>query len=262
VMCPPEAGAERGADRSVGVACRIARRGFEAIPHVSARTVRNRNHLEALLDRMSEAGITGGFFPGGDLDSPVGEYESAVELLAELASLPHSLTEIGVAGYPEGHRTIPDQTLVAALLEKQRVATFMSSENCFDPARLLTWLGELRSARVGLPLLVGVPGVVPVRRLAQALREYGLHSALRYLRKQHGMVSAVLRRRFSPTAMVEGIARRADEPELRIRGLHIFTFQEVAATERWRREYLRRLGSPSRNAGRQSHSPDTAVTDG
>jgi methylenetetrahydrofolate reductase (NADPH) len=239
VMSPPAAD---GTDRSVDAACRIARAGFQAMPHIAARCVRDRSHLEQLLARASEAGIKHGFFPGGDLDSPIGEYESAVALLRDLALVPHSLTEIGVAAYPEGHRAIPDETLIAALLDKQRVATFMSSENCLDPDRLLAWLDEMRAARVELPLRVGVPGVVPVRRLADALREYGLKSALRYLRHQHGMIASVLRRRFTPDEVVDGVASRASEAELGIQGLHLFTFQEVAATERWRTNYLRRLG--------------------
>jgi methylenetetrahydrofolate reductase (NADPH) len=229
VMCMPD----EGADRSVDVALRIAEAGFNAVPHLASRTVSRRFHLEELVARMREGGITGGFFPGGDGVVDPQHYESAVELIADLGELDHGLTEIGVAAYPESHRAIPRDKLLDALLEKQKVATFMSSENCFQADAIVSWLRELRGDGVTLPLLVGVPGVVPIRRLVDAMKEYGLGSALRYLRKQHGMVAAVARGKFAPDPLLRALIKLPGADELGIDGVHVFTFQEIAATARW-----------------------------
>jgi methylenetetrahydrofolate reductase (NADH) len=228
VMCPPA----QGANHSVAVASVLAGRGYDAVPHVAARTVSDKVHLQGLLRRMRESGISSAFFPGGD-GNPIGRYGSAVELLYDLSFLDHGLSEIGIAAYPEGHRVIPEQVLLGALLEKQPIATFMVSENCFDPQRILSWLEHVRATGVTLPLMVGVPGAVPIRRLLAACKEFGLQAALRYLRHQHGMVRSILGAKFSPADVVTVIATTSARTALGIAGIQFFTFNEVAATQRW-----------------------------
>lgn len=236
VVCP----AALGADVSVRFAINLARQGYKAIPHVAARTVRDVDHLRELLERMTSAGIRAGFFPGGDGKTQAGPYESAVDLLDDLGGLDHGLSEIGVTCYPEGHPAISRDVLLEVLLRKQRLASFMVSESCLDPSKTLLWLQKMRAAGVTLPLMVGVPGIVPIRRLFQAFTQFGLDAALSYLRKQHGMIRALARRRFSPAEVVFGLTPHALDPDLQIGQIHFFTFNEVAATEAWRTKVLDR----------------------
>ncbi|SRR6266487_1657726 len=234
VVCP----ATLGVDVSVSVAVELHERGYEAVPHVAARTVRDPDHLRRVLDRLAEVGITKAFFPGGDGKYPIGTYSSAVELLADLARTQHSLTDIGVTAYPQGHPFIPSEVLLEALRRKQEIATFMVSETCLDPETTICWLREMREAGVTLPLMVGVPGKVRVGELMKALRQFGLSSALGYLKKQHGMLGAILRRRFSRQEIVFGIAPYVHDEALQIERAHFFTFNEIAATEVWREGVL------------------------
>jgi methylenetetrahydrofolate reductase (NADPH) len=234
VVCP----AALGADVSVRFATEIANAGFDAIPHVAARTVRDRSHLRSLCDRMSDAGIMQAFFPGGDGKVPAGNYASAVELIRDLSDIEHPLVDIGVTCYPQSHPTIPNDVLIKALLEKQSVATFMVSESCLDPRLTIAWLRRVREEGVTLPLMVGVPGIVPIRRLLAAYEAFGLREARAFLKKQHGMLTALLRRRFSPKDVVFGMARAATEPQLGVDRIHFFTFNEIAETEAWRQRAL------------------------
>lgn len=248
VMCPPLPGRQsgsvdlkghlQGADSSVDVAIKVAALGHHAIPHLSAKTVRSRQHLRELLTRMNDADIHAGFFPGGDGVEPAGPYSSAVELLRDLADMEHHLSAIGVGSYPEGHREIPEDVLLEALLSKQSVATFMVSEICFEPEQTLSWLKTLRDSGVRLPLYVGAPGAVGMRKLMEQLKHWGVGSAVRFLRKQHGMMGAMLKGKFSPSEIVEGIAPSIGGDQLGIAGIHLYTLNDVAATEAWRREAL------------------------
>lgn len=252
VMCPPLPGRQsgsvmlqghlQGADSAVGVAAQVAALGHRVVPHITAKTVRSRGHLQELLSRMKEAGIDEGFFPGGDGTDPVGPYESAVELLDELGHMGHHLRELGVAAYPEGHREIPPDVLLDALLHKQAAATFMITEMCFEPAQTLSWLRQMRSAGVELPLYVGTPGAVGMRKLLEQLKHWGVGSAVRFLRKQHGMAAAILRRRFSPGEILDGIAPSAHDEELGIAGLQLFTLNDVAATQAWHSKAIAETG--------------------
>lgn len=236
IMCPPE----RGADHSVRVCIDLANAGFtELVPHIASRTVRDRLHLKELLSRMSDAGIRYGFFPGGDGKVPYGEYTSAVQLLEDLAEIDHGLQRIGIGCYPEGHRVIPDDVLMEALFRKQRVATHMISEICLDPDKILSWLHQMRTAGIKLPLWVGVPGIIPLSRLLDACKEYGLRAALRFLKKSHGLLGAVFRGQFQPETVISGLAPHFNDPELKIANVHLYTFNEVAKTAQWRSNKLK-----------------------
>jgi methylenetetrahydrofolate reductase (NADPH) len=45
---------------------------------------------------------------------------------------------------------------------------------------------------------------------------------------------------YSPDRLIEGLKPGFVDPESNIRGLHIYTFNEVEMTETWRREMLER----------------------
>lgn len=231
LMCPPD----KGADHTVEYCVDLANSGYtRVVPHIAARTVRDRQHLQALLQRMSDAGISSGFFPGGDGKEPYGTYTSAVELLEDLSEMDHGLKQIGIASYPEGHQAIPKDVLLDALMKKQRVATHMVTDTCLDSEKVLSWLRDVRSAGVDLPVWVGVPGIVPISRLVEACKEYGLAEAFRFLRKSHGIVGALIKGTFRPETVLSGLASHVEDSKLGIANAHLYTFNEVAKTAAWR----------------------------
>src|SRR5687768_7172545 len=64
------------------VAIELRQLGLEPIPHITARSLRNRKELEdkvALLSR--QAGVTGALVLAGDRDIPAGQYQSSLELI-------------------------------------------------------------------------------------------------------------------------------------------------------------------------------------
>ena len=42
--------------------------------------------------------------------------------------------------YPEGHPDIADDVLLATLLEKQRYASYMATQMCFNPDAITRWI--------------------------------------------------------------------------------------------------------------------------
>ena len=55
-------------------------------------------------------------------------------------------------------------------------------------------------------------------------------------------MSRLIRRPFTPDRLVRELAPCATDPAARVAGFHLYTFNEVARTERWRRAALARLG--------------------
>src|SRR4051812_7988541 len=149
---------KHGIDRSLEFAAPLRRLGHPVTLHVAARMVRDRAHLERILDRSAELGIDDFFVIGGDAPEPLGPYASAGELLEVLATHPLRPPSIGIAGYPEGHPLIAPDVLDAALDEKARAADYIVTQLCFDPEPLVEWLEHVRARGVKLPPYVGGAG--------------------------------------------------------------------------------------------------------
>lgn len=222
---------------------RAAARGYDPVPHVAARYVRDMDHLDDIATRLTEAGVTDIFVPGGDREEPVGEFESAFQLLTALAALGHEFSEVGIAGYPEGHDFLDDRTLAEAMAKKAPHATYITTQLCYDPDDVSDWIARLRDRGVDLPVEVGIPGVMKYQRLLTISQKVGVGDSIRFLQKTSGVLGFLRqlvgsRGTYTPDGLVDGLVPYAADPDFGVRGLHIYTFNQVADTERWRRERL------------------------
>jgi methylenetetrahydrofolate reductase (NADPH) len=223
-----------GLDRTIDVSVALAARGFHVVPHLAARMVAGRSHLERLVQRVEGSGIHEVFVVGGDADPPAGEYREAGDLLQELTGLPHPFVRVGIGGYPEGHPLIADDALLEALHRKQPFATHLVTQMCFDAGALARWVREIRAEGVDLPVVVGLPGVVERRKLAEISLRTGVGASLNYLRKHGRQIITLARsRRYDPTGLAGEVAEYAVDPALGIRGAHLFTFNQVEQTRDW-----------------------------
>jgi methylenetetrahydrofolate reductase (NADPH) len=141
-----------------------------------------------------------------------------------------------VGGYPEGHPLVREAALLDALRRKQPHAHYVVTQLCFDSDALTRWISSLREAGITLPIVVGLPGCVGRRKLAEVSLQVGVGASLRYLARHRRQLAALARSRtYDPTALAGAIAAHLDEPELRLQGVHLFTFNQVEATQRWLR---------------------------
>jgi len=223
-----------GIERTIDVSARLAGRGYRVVPHLAARMIADRGQLERIVAHLEAADIHEAFVIGGDASPPAGGYADAGDLLDELGALPHSLTRIGVGGYPEGHPLIPEADLLEALRRKQRHADYIATQLCFDAQVLARWVLAIREAGIGLPVVVGLPGVVERRKLAEISLKTGVGASLRYLARHGRQIATLARsRHYDPTPLALALAARAEEADLGICGVHLFTFNQVEATEAW-----------------------------
>jgi methylenetetrahydrofolate reductase (NADPH) len=70
----------------------------------------------------------------------------------------------------------------------------------------------------------------------------GLGESARVLSHHRSWLSRLVTRQFKPDRLVGELAPCATDPAARVGGFHLYTFNEVARTERWRRAALDRLG--------------------
>jgi methylenetetrahydrofolate reductase (NADPH) len=232
VTCSPR----HGPDRSVEVARRLGAFGHRVTVHLAARMVHDRSHVDELLATMAEAGVEDVLLIGGDATPPHGSYSSAADLLPVISEHPRRPAEIGIAGYPEGHPLVDPETLATVLEQKSRLATYITTQLCFDPETLLAWIRETRNQGVSLPILVGTPGVVDRRRLLEVSMRIGVGPSLAYVRKQRGLRKLLGNTERTADRLYDALAPRLGDRQLNIAGFHFYTFNQLVDTWAWERE--------------------------
>lgn len=218
---------------------KAAERGYEVVPHVSARYVRDEEHLAEISERLRAVGITDIFVPGGDREEPIGEFESAYVLLTALDELDYEFEEVGITGYPEGHDFLSEETLAEAMDKKAPYATYITTQLCYDPDAVIEWIERIRARGVELPVEIGIPGVMKYQKLLSISQKVGVGDSVRFLKKTSGILGFIRqfigsRGKYEPDELVDGLAPYAADPKYGIRGLHIYTFNQVPDTEDWR----------------------------
>jgi methylenetetrahydrofolate reductase (NADPH) len=225
----------RGLDATLVLAERLAARGVRAVPHLSARLVRDAAHVEEIVARLRAAGVDEVFVPAGDAREP-GAFPDAASLLRALGG---RFAHVGITGYPESHHLIDDETTIQAMFEKAPMATYIVSQICFDPDTIRTWIARVRARGTDLPIWIGMPGVVDHAKLLRISMRIGLGESARFLRAHRAWLRRLVTRTFRPDPLL----RRLGDPGPDVAGLHFYTFNELERTERWRRETLARLGA-------------------
>ncbi len=231
----------KGLEATLSLAETLARHGYVTVPHLAARMISGQAELIEIRSRLAEAGIMRVFVPGGDVD-PVGDYPDAFSLLEDLAKLEQPFTQIGITGYPESHPKITDDLTVQAMWDKRRHATHVVSNLTFDPGAIKSWVGRMRGRGITTPLLLGLPGPIDRTKLLAMATKIGVGESSRFLVKHKSTLARLAAPGgFTGQKFLEDCAGVASKPESLIEGLHVFTFNQIAETEAWRQELLRRL---------------------
>jgi methylenetetrahydrofolate reductase (NADPH) len=232
----------KGLESTLAAAEALAPRDYAVVPHLSARLVRDRSHLEEIVARLRAVGIRDVFVVAGDARHPAGEYAGAADLLAAMGGLRDTFADIGITGYPESHHFISDETTIEAMFAKAPMATYIVSQICFDAEVIATWIRRVRDRGTHLPIWIGVPGAVDSRKLLKTSLRIGLGDSVRFLRAQRGLVRRFLSpRRYTPTDILEQLTPTFADPAARVGGIHVYTFNELNETETWRRQLVDRL---------------------
>lgn len=240
-MLTVTASPSRGLEPTLALACELARLGYEVVPHLAARMVVDTGQLAEIVARLGGAGVTRVFVPSGDAPQ-AGEFPDAISLLTALEGLGAPFRHVGVTAYPESHGTIPDDVTVQAMWDKRRHATEMVSNMTFDPQVVATWLARTRARGVTLPLWLGVPGPLDTAKLLTIATRIGVGDSTRFLLKhRRTALRLAAPGGFSPERFLRRLAPTLQRSESGVAGLHLFTFNQVAETEAWRRRVLAAL---------------------
>jgi methylenetetrahydrofolate reductase (NADPH) len=232
----------KGLGATLALAERLARHGYRVVPHLSARLIRDEVHLREVLAAVAATGSREVFVIAGDAEAPAGKFPDSISLLTALHEVGHDLAEIGVTGYPERHSFIDDDVTIQAMWDKRRLATYIVSNLCFDPRVVRRWVARVRKRGVELPIWVGMAGVADPAKLLRVSTKIGISDSARFLRGHSNWFLRTLQPGgYNPERFAAGLLPDLAAPERMVPGIHVFTFNEIEPTERWRRQALAAL---------------------
>ena len=238
VTCSPT----KGVDTTLELSEKLIAQGFQVIPHISAKSVTGEKHLETIIKKLDELSIESVFVPGGDGPEPLGEFNNAYDLLKALQKSGHNLKKIGIAAHPEGHPDISNKILMEALEKKKGLADYIVTQMCFDANILGDWLVRINQQGIHLPVWVGLPGVIERGPLLRTSLRIGVGDSIRFLKKKSKVAAELMKSSiYNPEKLVTSISEYKDIADTNLAGYHIFCFNQIEKTEKWRTETIAKL---------------------
>lgn len=237
-------------------AARIVRdRGFNPVPHIAARDIKDKADLTEHLDQLtSTAGVDSALVIAGEREWISGEFSDSLQLLRTGSFEKAGLKRISIAGYPEGSPKIPEATLRKALHEKASFAKqspiefCIVTQFCFNARQILSWVESVRADGIELPIDIGIPGAATVATLLRYAKLCGVGASMKALRSQ-GLNLAKFTAVSSPEDIVAPIANyREMHPDSGIRRPHLFPFGALKRTVEWVNNTSHRSSAPGRDA--------------
>ena len=243
----------------VATAARLAKDGFEVMPHFPARSIKDSATLQDWIARyQGEANVTSGLILAGGIPQAHGEFESSMQLLETELFDKAGFKRLHVAGHPEGNRDIDpkggDAGVMEALGWKQAFAArtdaqmALATQFCFEAKPVIAWADRLREAGIDIPVHIGIAGPAKLQTLIKFAIACGVGPSLSVLQKRAKDVSKLLLP-FEPDAILtELAAHKATNPDFNIESVHFFPLGGIKTNAQWA---IKHGGASSRPANQE-----------
>ncbi|MES1239447.1 MAG: methylenetetrahydrofolate reductase, partial [Chloroflexota bacterium] len=129
-----------------------------------------------------------------------------------------------------------------ALRDKAELVQYMTTQLCFDPKAIASFIAARRAEGIELDVKLGIPGVAEIPKLMSISARIGVKDASKFVTRNIRFVGELLKSGgiYKPNALMKGLAPVIEDPAAKVVGLHVYTFNNVPATEAWLRQALAR----------------------
>jgi len=231
----------------IETAQQLYEQGFNPVPHLAARSIRNKQTLQRHLDKLKQvARLEEVLLIGGSVDNPVGEFSDTMQLLDTGLFESFDISRIGVAGHPEGSPDISDDAIHDALKWKNDFAVKTSinlhlvTQFCFEAKPVINWIERIGVQGNRLSVCVGIPGLATIKSLLNHARACGVGPSMRFISRQARNVTKILSVS-SPDKLIIDLAKYChNQPNPGIRGIHVFSLGAFKKSSTWSNAVARR----------------------
>lgn len=225
---------------TIATAKRLKEEGFQPLPHFAARSIVSAAVMEENLKKLqAEVGVEEVVALGGAVDTPLGTFESSMDLLETGLFDKYGIREIGVAGHPEGSPDISAQGLKDAITWKNAFAErtgaklYIATQFCFEAAPIIAWDRLIQAEGNKLPIHIGVPGLATIKTLLNHAKACGVGPSMRFLTRQ-AMNIAKLMTVNAPDKLIMDLAQyRAEDPNCGIDRVHMYPLGGLRRSAAW-----------------------------
>lgn len=228
----------------VATAARLRDEGFDPMPHLPARIIKDAATLEDWVNRyQSDAGVDQALLLAGGVAAPHGDFHCSMQLLETGIFDRAGFKRLHVAGHPEGNRDIDpdgsDKNVLQALHWKQKfnettdAEMALATQFCFEAKPVIAWADALRDAGVTLPVHIGVAGPAKLQTLIKFAMACGVGASLRVLQKRALDVTKLVLP-YEPTEFLTELAQhKAANPDFNITQVHFFPLGGIKSNATW-----------------------------
>ena len=214
--------------------------GLNPAPHFAARSIESKQMLEDYVKRVTgEAAVTKILTVAGAGKEQLGPFPDSTSLLETGIFDKYGITEIGVAGHPEGSPDISDEEIQKALHKKNKYSDitnaklFIVTQFCFESEVILEWARKINSEGNKLPIIIGIPGIAKLSTLMKYSISCGIGNSIDFLKKQGSKMVNLIKTQ-TPDRLIRELARsKSDNGALRIEGLHIYPLGGLQKSSEW-----------------------------
>lgn len=225
---------------TIAVSKRLKAEGFRPAPHFAARSVPSKAAFEDYLVRLQgEVGVEDVVALAGAVPSPLGPFESSMDLLKTGLFEKHGIKTIGVAGHPEGSPDISDALILEALKWKNDYARsseakfYIATQFCFEAEPIIAWDKAMQAEGNTLPIHIGIPGLATLKTLLGHAKACGIGNSMRLLTKQALNVAKLLVVS-TPDELVRDLANyKATDPKCGIAKVHMYPLGGMKKSAAW-----------------------------
>lgn len=231
-------------DEMVATAARLNADGFPVMPHFPARIIKDRATLADWIARyQGEADVKQALLLAGGVTTPLGDFDSSMQLMETGLFDAAGFTRLHVAGHPEGNRDIDadgSMTNVSAALKwKNEFQTrtdakmAIATQFAFDAKPIIRWADALKADGITLPVHIGIAGPAKLQTLIKFAIACGVGPSLKVLQKRAMDVTKLLLP-YEPTDVIRDLAaHKAANPEFNVTNVHFFPLGGIKTNATW-----------------------------
>ena len=227
------------AERIIGTSKKLIEEGYDVIPHLPARTIKNFSDLESFIGALSEkAGCKKILVIGGG-GNQKGNISSSMDVLKTELLSKFNFKYVGLAGHPDGNPDISDENMDKAIIEKNAFARntdlklYLATQFFFEASSLKNWENKLNLLDNNLEIHAGIPGPATLKTLVGYATSCGIGNSIRFLSKQAMNISKLVTTR-TPDKLIADLADYKElNPSSKLVKLHFYAFGGIKKTSEW-----------------------------
>ena len=227
------------ASRVIETSKKLTEEGYDVIPHLPARTLKNISDLESYIGSLSEkAGCKKILVIGGG-GNQAGDISSSMDVLKTDLLSKFNFKEVGLAGHPEGNPDISEEDMDKAIIEKNTFSQntdlklYLATQFFFEASSLQNWEKKLNLLNNKLDIHAGIPGPATLKTLVSYATSCGIGNSIRFLSKQAMNITKLATTR-TPDKLIADLADYKElNPSSKLTKLHFYAFGGIKKTSEW-----------------------------